>query len=242
MQKAKARKRQLIFSKQNSEDGTSVVINTASEKATQNFRASNEYSPKMTDSMNHPFMSDVDRSCPDRSGEVEIQGKRHYSFSFRKENSLEESVNTARPNSSAKTVNDSLNSKKIDVNNNVSSFGNNMGNDHSMRIAGVYSNIGGNNIKWRSNSKLKKQEQMEIVDSVPSYDPTSPIFEETAKFSAHITQLFEASTPDTSETVKALGESRFQSLSHVCSDVIPPPVEFSENSGKKSRLEKRVWK
>lgn len=244
MQKAKAHKRQLIFSKQNGEDGSNTVMSTVSEKAIENVRASNEYSLKMAEAMNHPFMSDFDRNSPDKSGEVKIQAKGHYSsFSFRKGNSavsFEESLDTAKPNSSAKTLNDCLNSRKIDLNNNASSSGNNIGNHNSIKIAGVYSNIGGNNIKWRGNSKLKKQEQIEITDSVPSSDPTSSIFER-AKFSAHTTQLGKGITPDASETVKVLGECRLQPLPLVGSDVIPPPVEFSENSGKMGRLEKRVW-
>ena len=242
MQKAKAEKRQLIFSKQKSEDGSSFVMSIASEKAIDNYRPSNEYSPKMTDAMNHPFMSDFDRNSRDKSGEVKIQAKGNYSsFSFRKGNSavsFEESLNTA--NSSAKSLSDCLNSRKIDLNNNASSIGNNIGNHNSIKIAGVYSSIGGNNIKWRSNSKLKKQERIEITDSVPSTDPTSPVFE-TAKFSAYTTQLREGSTSDASKKVKVLGECRFQTLPLFGSDVIPPPVEFSENSGKMSRLEKRVW-
>ncbi|XP_015748540.1 PREDICTED: uncharacterized protein LOC107328311 [Acropora digitifera] len=230
--KAKAEKRQLIFSKQKSEDGSSFVMSIASEKAIDNYRPSDEYSPKMTDAMNHPFMSDFDRNSRDKSGEVKIQAKGNYSsFSFRKGNSavsFEQSLNTAKPNSSA--LNDCLNSGKIaDLNNNTSSIGSNIGNHNSIKIAGVYSSIGGNNIKWRSNSKLKKQERIEITDSVPSTDPTSPVFE-TAKFSAYTTQLRESSSPDASEKVKVLGECRYQTLPLFGSDVIPPPVEFSENS------------
>lgn len=230
--KAKAEKRQLIFSKQKSEDGSSFVMSIASEKAIDNYRPSDEYLPKMTDAMNHPFMSDFDRNSRDKSGEVKIQAKGNYSsFSFRKGNSavsFEESLNTAKPNSSA--LNDCLNSGKFaDLNNNTSSIGSNIGNHNSIKIAGVYSSIGGNNIKWRGNSKLKKQERIEITDSVPSTDPTSPVFE-TAKFSAYTTHLRESSSPDASEKVKVLGECRFQTLPLFGSDVIPPPVEFSENS------------
>ena len=227
LQQAKAQKRQMKTEKQHLEEDSNkstkakIMVQGKSDQASKNFPAKNSSSAQRTSSDRTSSHHTVANNADNRSKDTDkVQAKRFFpSFSGTKERSVALGESSEQSWKQRAAANNNNNSSTISIFDNKNK--NNTSKDNSW------------DTKHSGNSNAyndKKREPIqEIADVASSFSLTaSP----NLQSSLHTTQPINSNVPSSPEPVKPLRERQLQPLPHF-GHGIPPPLEFSENSGER---------
>ena len=208
-----------------------ITIQGKNYQASENFPTKNSFSAQRTSSDRTSSHHTVDNNDDDRSknadkdGEVKVQAKRFFpSFSVIKERSVALGESSEQTWKQRAAANNNNNSSTISIFDNKNK--NNTSKDNNNSWDTKHS---GNSNAY--NDK-KREPVQEIADVASSFSLEASPNLQTTESSLHTTQQVDSNVPSSPEPVKPLRERQLQPLPHF-GHVIPPPLEFSENSGER---------
>lgn len=202
-----------------------IMVQGKSDQTSKNFPAKNSSSAQRTSSDRTSSHHTVANNADNRSKDTDkVQAKRFFpSFSGTKERSVALRESSEQSWKQRAAANNNNNSSTISIFDNKNK--NNTSKDNSW------------DTKHSGNSNAyndKKREPIqEIADVASSFSLAASPNLQTTESSLHTTQPVNSNVPSSPEPVKPLRERQLQPLPHF-GHVIPPPLEFSENSGERN--------